>query len=67
MKGAALMFDSILDANALIGDKGYDADWFRQALKARGAFTLVTTVVPTPSFQSSQSQRSSFSGSINES
>ncbi|WP_412050745.1 IS5 family transposase [Hoeflea sp. Naph1] len=35
-KGAALMFDAIPDAKALLGDKGYDADWFRQALKARG-------------------------------
>lgn len=34
-KGAALMFDAIADAKTLLGDKGYDADWFRQALKAR--------------------------------
>jgi transposase len=35
-KGAALMFDAIRDAKSLLGDKGYDADWFRAALKARG-------------------------------
>ncbi len=35
-KGAALMFDAISGAKALLGDKGYDADWFRHALKARG-------------------------------
>ena len=35
-KGAALMFDAIPDAKALLGDKGYDADWFRQALAERG-------------------------------
>jgi len=35
-KGAALMFDAIPNAKALLGDKGYDADWFRSALAARG-------------------------------
>tara|TARA_R110002126_G_C10479097_1_gene501730 strand:+ start:3927 stop:4316 length:390 start_codon:yes stop_codon:yes gene_type:complete len=35
-EGAALMFDAIPDAKALLGDKGYDADWFRQALAERG-------------------------------
>ncbi|MDZ7823029.1 MAG: IS5 family transposase [Ahrensia sp.] len=35
-KGAALMFDAIPDAKDLLGDKGYDADWFRSSLKARG-------------------------------
>jgi transposase len=34
--GAALMFDAIPDAKTLLGDKGYDADWFRDALKMRG-------------------------------
>ena len=34
-KGAALMFDAIPDAKVLLGDKGYDADWFRQALAER--------------------------------
>ena len=35
-KGAALMLDALPRAKALIGDKGYDADWLRQALIARG-------------------------------
>ena len=35
-KGAALMFEAIPDAKTLLGDKGYDADWFRAALKERG-------------------------------
>ena len=35
-KGAALMFDAIPDAKSLLGDKGYDADWFRAARKERG-------------------------------
>ena len=32
-KGAALMLDALPRAKAMIGDKGYDADWFRNALK----------------------------------
>ena len=35
-KGAALVIDRLPDAKALIGDKGYDADWLRAALLARG-------------------------------
>ena len=34
-KGAALMIDVLPKAKALLGDKGYDADWFRQALTER--------------------------------
>ena len=35
-KGAALMIDAFPKAKALLGDRGYDADWFRAALIARG-------------------------------
>jgi transposase len=35
-KGAALMIEAFPKAKALLGDKGYDADWFRQALSKRG-------------------------------
>ena len=35
-KGAALMLDALPDARELIGDRGYDADWFRGALAQRG-------------------------------
>jgi transposase len=35
-RGAALMFDALPKAKELIGDRGYDGDWFRQALAARG-------------------------------
>ena len=31
-KGAALMLDALPRAKELLGDRGYDADWFRQAL-----------------------------------
>ncbi len=34
-KGAALMLDALPKAKAMLGDRGYDADWFRKALKAR--------------------------------
>lgn len=35
-KGAALMLDALPKANAMLGDKGYDANWFRDALAACG-------------------------------
>jgi transposase len=33
--GAALMIDAFPKAKALLGDRGYDADWFREALAMR--------------------------------
>ena len=35
-KGAALIIDALPPARKLLGDKGYDADWLRQALAERG-------------------------------
>ncbi|MDA5194988.1 IS5 family transposase, partial [Govanella unica] len=35
-KGAALMLDAFPTAKVLLGDKGYDADWFRKALDNQG-------------------------------
>jgi transposase len=35
-KGAALMLDALPRAKTMLGDRGYDADWFRQALTERG-------------------------------
>ena len=35
-KGAALMLDALPRAKVMLGDKGYDADWFRNALIKRG-------------------------------
>lgn len=40
-KGAALMLDSLPKAAELIGDKGYDGDWLRQALAARGTVPCI--------------------------
>ncbi len=42
-KGAALMIDALPKAKALLGDRGYDADWFRDALTARG----ITPCIPS--------------------
>ena len=33
--GAALMIDAFPKAKTLLGDKGYDADWFLEALADR--------------------------------
>jgi transposase len=44
-KGAALMLNSLPRAKELLGDKGYDADWFRQALAERG----ITACIPSKS------------------
>lgn len=35
-KGAALMLRALPKTKTVLGDKGYDADWFRDALTARG-------------------------------
>jgi transposase len=35
-KGAKLMLDVLPPADNLIGDKGYDSNWFRKALADRG-------------------------------
>ena len=42
-KGAALMLDALPDAKALLGDKGYDSNGFRQALVDRG----ITPCIPS--------------------
>ena len=44
-KGAALMINALPPAKQLLGDKGYDANWFRQALAARG----ITACIPSKS------------------
>lgn len=35
-KGARLLFDALPPTKALLADRGYDSDWFRQALAERG-------------------------------
>ncbi len=44
-KGAALMLPVLPKARELLGDKGYDADWFRAALLERG----ITACIPSKS------------------
>ena len=42
-KGAALMLDALPKAKTLLGDRGYDADWFRAALADR----KITACIPS--------------------
>lgn len=42
-KGAALMLHALPRAKSMLGDRGYDADWFRQALADRG----ITACIPS--------------------
>ncbi len=34
--GARALLSSLPDVDWLLGDRGYDADWFREALKVKG-------------------------------
>ena len=40
--GAAALLDSLPRTQWLLGDRGYDADWFRDALQAKG----ITPCIP---------------------
>ena len=42
-RGPALMIDALPPAKAMLADRGYDADWFRDALLARG----ITPCIPS--------------------
>jgi transposase len=42
-KGAAMMVDALPPAKTMLGDRGYDARWFRQALAQRG----ITPCIPS--------------------
>ncbi len=44
-KGAALMLDAIPRAKILLANRGYDADWLREALAKRGT----TACIPSKS------------------
>jgi transposase len=41
-KGAEALLDALPKAPALLADRGYDADWFRNALRAKG----ITPCIP---------------------
>jgi len=51
-KGAAMMLDVLPRAKVLLGDKGYDANWFRDALAARG----IAACIPSRANRKGQSQ-----------
>lgn len=40
-KGARLLIEKLPPAKTLIGDRGYDSNWFRQALKAKGILPCI--------------------------
>ena len=44
-KGAALMLRALPKAKLLLGDKGYDADWARDAFAARGIIACIPSRV----------------------
>ena len=44
-KGAALMIDAFPKAKALLGDRGYDANWFRAALATRGIAACIPSKI----------------------
>ena len=60
-KGAALMLDALPRAKELLGDKGYDADWFRKALTERGIAPCIPSKsnrkIPIPHDQTLYRQR----------
>jgi transposase len=45
-KGAVLLFSRLPQAKELLADKGYDSDWFRNALANRG---ITPCIPPTAS------------------
>ena len=51
-KGAALMLNALPHAKELLGDKGYDADWFRQALAQRGITACIPVKIQPQKHQS---------------
>jgi len=44
-KGAALMLADLPKAKVLLGDRGYDADWFRVALTRRGIAACIPSKI----------------------
>ena len=44
-KGAALMLADLPRAKVMLGDRGYDADWFREALAERGIAACIPSKV----------------------
>jgi transposase len=58
-KGAVLMIDALPKAKAMLGDRGYDADWFRQAWSPRPPVHPIESRPhgPTPPRQSPLPQR----------
>ena len=60
-KGAALMIHAFPKAKVLLGDRGYDADWFRNSLIERGINPCIPSKsnrkIPIPHDQALYRQR----------
>ena len=56
-KGAALMLDALPPAKTLLGDRGYDAGWFGNALAERGIVPCIPSK-PTAKYRSLTTRRS---------
>ena len=44
-KGAAMLVDALPPAKAMIADRGYDADWFRDALASHGIAACIPSKI----------------------
>lgn len=42
-KGAQLLLDDLPEARVLLADRGYDANWFREALREKGIEPCIPT------------------------
>ena len=60
-RGAALMLADLPRAKVMLGDRGYDADWFREALAQRGIAACIPSKInrkqPIPHDQALYRQR----------
>jgi transposase len=60
-KGAAIILEALPPAKAMLADRGYDADWFRDALTARGIIPCIPSKanrkIPIPHDQTLYRQR----------
>ena len=69
-KAAALMIDALPSAKAMLGDRGYDADWFRAALIAKGIEPCIPSKVnrkiPIPHDRALYRQRHSIENMFNK-
>ena len=59
--GAAAQLSSLPTADWLLADRGYDTDWFREALKDKGIKPCIPEESPAPSRSNTTSAATSSS------